>query len=244
LVAVVNQAFARRYWPGQDPLGKRLGFSGPQGPYAQVVGVVRDGKYRSLSEDPLPFLYLPFAQQYRSPMTLYVRAAGDPQSLVPLLRNEVNALAPGLPIVSPTTLEEAVSVALLPHRLGAALLGVLGGLAALLAVLGLYGVLAYSVSQRTREFGIRGALGAGRPQLVAQVIAEGMLLSGVGTAIGLVLAAAVTRLVRAFLFGVSPLDPAAFGGMTLLVAGVTLLASYLPARRATQVSPMEAVRHE
>lgn len=243
-VAIVNQAFVRRYWPGQNPLGKRLGFGGPQGPFAEVVGVVQDGKYRSLNEDPLPFLYLPFAQQYRASMTLYVRAASDPQPLVPLLRNAVKALAPGLPIMNPTTLEEAASVALLPHRVGAALLGVLGGLAALLAVLGLYGVLAYSVSQRTREFGIRGALGADRRQLVAQVVGEGMLLSGVGTVIGLLLAAAVTRLVSGFLFGVSPLDPAAFGGMTLLVAGVTLLASYLPARRATRVSPLEALRYE
>jgi predicted permease len=244
LVAMVNQAFARRYWPGQSPLGKRLSFRGPQGPFVEVVGVVRNGKYRSLSEDPLPFLYVPFSQQYRSPMTLHVRAAGDLQPLVPLLRNEVKALAPGLPIMNHTTLEEAVSVALLPHQIGAALLGVLGGLAAMLAVLGLYGVLAYSVTQRTREFGIRGALGAARRQLVVQVVSEGMLLAGVGTAIGLILAAAVTRLVRGFLFGVSPLDPAAFGGMTLLVAGVTLLASYLPARRATRVSPMEALRHE
>jgi predicted permease len=244
LVAMVNQAFARRYWPGQNAVGKRVGLRGDQGPFAEVVGVARDGKYRSLGEDPVPFLYVPFEQQYRSPMTLYVRTAGDPAALLPVLRNEVKALAPGLPLMNPTTLEDASAVALLPHRIGAALLTALGGLAALLAVLGLYGVLAYSVTQRTREFGIRGALGAARRQLMVQVVSEGMLLAGVGTAIGLVLAAAVTQLVRGFLFGVSPLDPAAFGGMTLLVAGVTLLASYLPARRATRVSPMEALRCE
>jgi predicted permease len=244
LVAIVSQAFARRYWPGQRPLGKRLSVSGPQGPFAEVVGVVRDGKYRSLSEDPLPFLYLPFGQEYRSPMTLYVRASGDPRPLVPLLRREVKTLAPALPIMSPTTLEDAVSVALLPHRIGAALLGLLGGLATLLAVLGLYGVLAYSVTQRTREFGIRGALGADRRRLVAQVIGEGMLLSAAGSAIGLLLAIALTRLVRGFLFGVSPLDPAAFGAMTLLIACITLVASWLPARRAARVPPMEALRHE
>jgi predicted permease len=243
-VAIVSEAFVRRYWPGQNPLGKRLSFMGPEGPFAQVVGVVRDGKYRSLGEEPLPFLYLPFGQEYRSPMTLYVRASGDPGPLVPLLRREVTALAPGLPIMNPTTLDEASSAALLPHQIGAALLGLLGGLATLLAVVGLYGVLAYSVTQRTREFGIRGALGAGRTQLVAQVIGEGMLLSAVGTAIGLVLAVALTRLVRGFLFGVSPLDPAAFGAMTLLVACITGVASWLPARRAARVPPMEALRHE
>jgi putative ABC transport system permease protein len=244
LAAIVNQAFARRYWPGQDPLGKRLGLRGPQGPFAEVVGVARDGKYRSLSEDPLPFLYVPFAQEYRSAMTLYVRAAADPRLLLPLLRNEVKQMAPGLPVIDPTTLQEAVSVALLPHRIGAAALGVLGGLAALLAVVGLYGVLAYSVTQRTREFGIRGALGADRRQLVARVVGEGMLLSAVGTGIGLVLALAVTQFVRGFLFGISALDPVAFAGMTLLVAGVTLVASWLPARRAARVAPMEALRYE
>ncbi len=243
LVAIVNQAFARRYWPGQDPLGKRLSFRGLEGPFAEVVGVVRDGKYRSLGEDPLPFLYVPFAQLYRSPMTLYVRTAGDPRELLPSLRAEVKALALGLPIINPTTLEDAAAVALLPHRLGAVLLGVLGGLAAVLAMLGLYGVLAYSVAQRTREFGIRGALGADRRRLVAQVIGEGMLLSGTGAAVGLVLAAAATRLVRGFLFGVSPLDPAAFGAVAVLLAGVALAAGYVPARRATRVSPMEALRY-
>ena len=243
-VIIVNQAFARRYWPGQDPLGKRVSLRGPGGPFAEVVGVARDGKYRTLGEDPLPFLYVPFAQLYRSPMTLHVRTSGDPAALLPELRAEVRTLAPGLPIINPTTLEEAASVALLPHRLGAALLGTLGGLAAVLAVLGLYGVLAYSVTQRTREFGIRGALGAARRRLVLQVIGEGMLLAGAGTAIGLALSVAATRLVRGFLFGVSPLDPAAFGVMTLLIGCVTLVASYLPARRATRVSPMEALRYE
>jgi predicted permease len=244
LVVIVNQAFARRYWPGQDPLGKRVSFRGPQGPFADVVGMVSDGKYRALGEDPLPFLYVPFAQQYRPAMTLHVRTAGDPRPLTPLLEREVKALAPALPIINPTTLDEAAAVALLPHRIGAALLGLLGGLAVLLAMLGLYGVMAYSVTQRTREFGIRGALGAARRQLVTQVVGEGMLLSAVGAGIGLVLAAAGTRLVQSFLFGVSPLDPVTFAGMTVLIGCVTLAASYLPARRVTRVSPIEALRHE
>jgi predicted permease len=244
LVAIVNEAFVRKYWPGRSPLGRRIDLGGRDSHIAEVVGVVRNGMYRSLGEAPLPFLYVPLPQLYRPSMTLHVRTAGDPSAMLPTLRAQIRELAPSLPLIHPTTLREATSLALWPHRLGALLLGALGAIAALLAALGLYGVLAYSVAQRTREFGIRGALGADRRRLVAQVIREGLVLSGTGAAIGLVLAGGATRLVRGFLFGVSPFDPAAFGAVTLLVAAIALLASYLPARRATRVDPMEALRHE
>ena len=138
-VVIVSEAFARRYLPGQAVLGRRIFLNGPDSPAAEVVGVVRDGKYRSLGEEPLPFFYAPLAQQYRSAMTLEVRTAGDPGAMLPLLRGRVRELAPTLPVIRPTTMREALGVALLSQRLGALLLGALGAIAGLLAALGLYG---------------------------------------------------------------------------------------------------------
>ena len=244
LVVVINEAFARRYWPGEDPIGKGISVTGAEGPFRPVVGVVADGKYRSLAEDPLPYMYLPFGQQYRAWMTLHVRSAGDPGPVLARLRQEVQSLDPNLPIVNPTTLKEQIGIAVLPQRLAATLLSAFGVLAVLLAVIGLYGVMAYAVSQRTREFGIRTALGATWRDVVRQVVGEGLLLAGTGLVIGLAVAAAVTRFARAFLFDVSPLDPVAFGAVTLLLLGVTAVASYVPARRATRVDPMVALRYE
>ena len=246
LVVIVNEAFARKYWPGQDPIGKsvNIGGGGPAGQLRPVVGVVADGKYRSLAEDPLPFLYVPFGQQNRALMTLHVRTSGDPGSLLAQLRQEVRALDPSLPIVNPTTLRDQVGVALLPQRAAAILLSGFGAVAVLLAVIGLYGVMAYAVSRRTREFGIRTALGATRRDVGRLVVGEGLLLAGWGLIVGIAVSAGVTRFAQSLLFDISPLDPLAFGGVTALLLGVTLMASYLPARRATRVAPMEALRYE
>ena len=241
---IVSEAFARRYLPGHAVLGRRIFLNGPDGPAAEVVGVVRDGKYRSLGEEPLPFFYAPLAQQYRSAMTLEVRTAGDPGAMLPLLRGRVRELAPTLPVIRPTTMREALGVALLSQRLGALLLGALGAIAGLLAALGLYGVVAYSVAQRTREFGIRGALGADRRRLLRQVIGEGMVLSGTGALAGMALATAASRVLASFLFGVSPFDPAAYASVLLALAAITVAASYLPARRATEIDPVVAMRVE
>jgi predicted permease len=243
-VVVINEAFARRYWPGQDPIGKGISVTGPEGPFRAVVGVVADGKYRSLAEDPLPYMYLPFGQQYRAWMTVHVRSAGDPGPVLARLRQEVRSLDPNVPIVNPTTLKEQVGIAVLPQRLAATLLSAFGVLAVLLAAIGLYGVMAYAVSRRTREFGIRTALGATWHDVVRQVVGEGLVLAATGVIVGLAVAAVVTRFARAFLFDVSPLDPIAFGAVTALLLGVTALASYVPARRATRVDPMVALRYE
>ena len=243
-VVMVNETLARRYWPGQDPIGKGISVTGPEGPFRPVVGVVADGKYRNLAEDPLPFLYLPFGQQNRAWMTLHVRATGDPGPLLARLRQEVRLLDPNLPIVNPTTLHEQIGLAVLPQRLAATLLSAFGLMAVLLAVIGLYGVMAYAVSRRTREFGIRTALGATRRDVATLVVGEGLVLAGAGLIIGIAVSAAVTRFARALLFDVSPLDPMAFGAVTVLLLGVTAVASYVPARRATRVDPMEALRYE
>jgi len=244
LVVMINEAFARRYWPGEDPIGKGISVTGPEGPFRPVVGVVADGKYRSLAEDGLPFLYLPFGQQHRAGMMLHVRATGDPGRLLALLRDEVRLLDPSLPIISPTTLREQIGLAVLPQRLAATLLSAFGLVAVLLAVIGLYGVMAYAVSRRTREFGIRTALGATRRDVATLVVGEGLVLAGAGLVIGIAVSAAVTRFARALLFDVSPLDPMAFGAVTAVLVGVTVVASYIPARRATRVDPMVALRYE
>ena len=242
LVAIVNQAFARRYWPGQDPLGKRVRLSGPEGPATEVVGVARDGKYRSLGEDPLPFLYVPAAQEYRGAMILEARTSGDPAALIPILRAEVRALAPSLPIIRPTTLRDALGVALLPQRLGALLLGALGALAALLAALGLYGVLAYSVAQRTREFGVRIALGASPAGLVGMVLRRLLKLALVASMLGVVLAIGASRLLQSALEVFDAYDPGGYAIGLAVVLGSCLVAAYVPARRAGRADPVVALR--
>jgi predicted permease len=244
LGVMVNQAFADRYWPGQDPLGKRVSVTGPEGPFREVVGVTENGKYRSLSEDPLPFLFVPLLQNYRSPMTLHVRAAGDANAVMTLVRAEVRSLDPALPLFNVAALTDALGVAVLPQRVAATLLAAFGILGVALAVLGLYGLTAYGVAQRTREFGIRTAMGAEARGIAALVVREAAVLGAVGLGLGLVLSAIATRFATRFLFGVSPLDPLTFLTVCASLFGATLLASYVPARRATRVDPMEALRYE
>ena len=244
LTAMVNEAFARRYWPGQDPVGKRVSVTGIEGPYREVVGVTQDGKYRSLGEDPLPFLYLPLQQLYRSRVTLHVRAATDPLATLRAVRAVVRELDPNLPLVNPTVLSEALGVAVLPQRIASLLLAAFGGLGVALAVLGLYGLTAYGVAQRTREFGIRAALGAEPGRIAGMVVREGITLAGLGLVVGVGLSAGVTRFATRFLFGVSALDPLTFVTVGLVLLGATAVASYLPARRATRVDPVVALRYE
>ncbi|MBX6363369.1 MAG: ABC transporter permease [Gemmatimonadetes bacterium] len=244
LAVVVNESFARRYWPGADPLGKHIGWEGPDGRMAEVVGIAQDGKYRSLGEEPRPYFYIAAAQVDARDLTLHVRTAGDPRALVPAVRAAVRELAPGLPIAKLTTLREQVAVSLLPQRLAAVVLGVLGAGALLLAVVGLHGVVAYAVSLRTRELGIRVALGARPADIQRMVLADGMRLVAIGAAVGLALALAASRLLRGFLLGGDGADPVAFVAVPLLLAGVALVSAYIPARRAGRVDPMEALRVE
>ena len=243
-VAIVNQSFARTYWPGSDPLGRT--FSGG-GPFAAattwtVVGVARDAKYTSLGESPHPFAYLPLAQSGRSDVHLLVRTTGDPATLTTPIRDAVQGLDPLLPTPSVLSLDAATSITLLPERIAAIVTGAMGLLGLVLAAVGLYGVVAYTASQRTREIGVRMALGADRARVLRMVVQDGMRLVLIGVAIGMVLAAAGTRVMAGFLFGVSPLDPLVFAVIPIGLALVTLLASYLPARRAAAINPVEALR--
>jgi putative ABC transport system permease protein len=243
-VVVVNEAFAHRHWPGQDPLGRRLSVTGAQGAYLEVVGVTSDGKYWTLGEEPRPFYYLPFLQNYQPSATLVVRTAGDPGALAPALRAAVSEVDPTVPVFGVHTLAEQMGTSLLPARVVGMVLALFGGLGVALACLGVYGVMAYAVAQRTREIGIRIALGAGRSQVLGLVLGEGARLVGWGTVCGLALAVAGSRLITGLLYGVAPTDAATLAAVTVLFLAVALLACYLPARRATHVDPLVALRQE
>ena len=237
-VAVVNETLARRLWPGRSSVGERLW----QGPVQrEVVGVARDVKVRSLGEDPRPQIYVPLAQVFRPRARLLVRGEGD---LAAAVRRQVAALAPDLPVMESTPLREAITFALFPQRMAAAIAGALGALGLVLAATGLYGVVAYSATQRTREMGVRLALGARRADVTALVLGRGLRLTLAGVAAGGALAALLTPAAGGLLHGVSPTDVPTFLAVGALMTAVAALASYLPARRASRVDPLVALRYE
>ncbi len=239
-VAIVNETFANHFWPGENALGKT--FSNGE-VTMRIVGVARDSKYASLAEEKRPVFYVAYEQQYDPGMTLHVRTANDPGQILAAIRREVSALDSALP-PRIMTMDDYLAVSLLPQRAGATLLGVFGLLGLGLAAVGLYGVMAYAVSRRTREIGIRMALGANAIDVRRMVVRQGMVLAATGIGIGLALALAVTRLTSGFLYGISASDPITYAGIALLLAMVALFASYIPARGATRVDPMSALRYE
>ena len=244
-VAIINEAAASRYWPGQNPIGRRLYAGGVSAENArEVIGVVQTGRYRSLGEDPKPAFFECILQEVPSCATLVAHAQSDPQRVLAAIRSATQELDPRLALTAATTLEQHLTLALFPVRTSGMLLGVLGIVALVLAVSGLFGVIAYSVSQRTREVGIRMALGAQRREVQGLVVRQGMKLAGFGVGIGLVGALAATRLLRGMLFGISPTDPITFVGIPALLLAVAWFACWLPALRATRVDPMEALRSE
>jgi macrolide transport system ATP-binding/permease protein len=242
-VAIINQTAARRFWPGQSALGRRVIIGRP--PYDStrvVVGVVKDSKYRRLTEEVRPAVFTPFFQSYRGDMTLHVRTTGEPASMLAAVRREGQALDRSLPLYNIRTLEEQKTSSLYTSRLAATLLTTFGLLALLLAAVGLYGVMAYAVKRRVHEIGIRLALGAQGSDVRRLVMVEGTAIMAIGLVLGLGGALAGTRLVGSFLYGVRPNDPIAFAGAALLLAAVTLLANYLPARHASRTDPLLAIR--
>jgi predicted permease len=245
LVVIVNETFARSFFPNEDALGKRIatGFRNASGEWAAIVGVVRDSKYARLSERPMPIAYMPLSQRHETGMTLYVRSAMPAASLVPQIRRAIQQLEPDLPLPTIQTMNQSINTQLFPQRMGANLLAGFGTLALLLASLGVYGVLAFSISRRRHELGIRMAVGADRRNIFSLVIREGLLLVVIGLAIGLIAGANLTRLVESFLFGTSALDAVTFAAVPVILVTVALAACYLPARRATRVDPVVALRN-
>ncbi len=240
-VLIVNQRFVERFLNGRDPIGARVHTRGID---ATIVGVTSTGKYRSLGEDPTPYVYAPLAQTWHPGMTVVIRATGDPLALAPALRTEVAALDPQLPLSDVKSMGTHLGIALLPSRIAGTALGVFGILGLLLAAVGIYGVMSYSVSQRTREIGIRMAIGSSRQEVVRLVIGQGMKLVGIGLGIGLAGAFGAARLVRGLLYGQSASDPVTIAVVSVVLTGVALLATWIPARRASAIDPLLAMRAE
>lgn len=242
-VVVVNESLARRLWPGQPALGKRLRFAQDES-MLEVVGVAADARYAGLREPPQPYAWKPVLQSFSPAMMLHVRTAEDPDPLLETARREVQALDPGLPILEPRTISQMRSLSLWAPRVGAGLLSLFGLLALILAALGIYGVVAYSIGQRRREIGIRMAMGAARRQVLELILRQGMRPVWIGLALGLAGAFAGARAVASLLFGIGAADPVAFTGAALLLALVALAAIYIPARRASGLDPIHALRED
>jgi predicted permease len=243
-VVVVNESFVRRHFPGEEVLGRRISFNADRGPWREIVGVVRDSKYKTLGEPSIPFMYIPLPQNHETGMALLVRTGGHPASIVGAVRNEVQALERNLPVNNPTPMSEWIGNSLYAARMGAILLSIFALLALVLASIGLYGVMSFAVSQRTRELGIRIALGAQAGDVFRLVLRQGMGLISFGVALGLAVAFAVTRLLTSFLYGISATDWITFVAIPIVLAIVAGIACFIPARRATKVDPLVALKYE
>ncbi len=242
-VAIINEAMAQQFWPGEPAIGKRFRLYGNEF-FHEVVGIVETTKIATLGEDPRACIYLPLEQNYSETMTLYLRTNGDPAVVMAVAQREIRSMDALVPIIRPMTVGEVIDQSLIGPRLGAALLGVMGAMALVLASVGLYGVLAYSVSQRHQEIGLRMALGARQPDVLWLILRNAMTVVGIGAAIGLAAALAVSRAVTDLLYGISATDPATYLGVALMLAAVACLASSVPALRASRVDPLVALRHQ
>jgi predicted permease len=241
-VVIVSEAAADRFWPGQDPVGKAIRYSETSS--AQVIGVAADTKVRTLGEAPRPFLYANARRSYNEALNILVKGDRPSLELLPAVRRTALELAPNLVVMELKTIEKHMGLLLFAPRMAALLLSVFGILALVLAGVGLYGLVSYAVSRRTREMGIRISLGADTVKVVNMVMGGGMKLVLVGGIIGMALSASVTWLLSGYLYGIGALDLVTFFGIPLLLGGVALGAAYVPARRASRVNPVESLRSE
>jgi predicted permease len=245
-VVIVNQTMADKYWPLQDPLGKRFSLKTATGPSKtlEIVGVAANGKYLFVAEDATPFFYLPLAQNYTSARALQVRSSVPPAGLLAPVQAEIHKLAPDLPVTDAKTMQQAMGDDLLEYRLGAGVAAAMGAIGLLLAVIGIYGIVSFSATQRTREIGIRMALGGSAGDVIRLILQQGVRMVLIGLGVGVLAALGITRVMTGLLVGVSPSDPLTYGTVVIVLSAVALLACWIPARRATRVDPGVALRYE
>jgi hypothetical protein len=242
-VVLINETLARQFWSGDSPLGRTLIADGDR---VEVVGVVQDGKYQNVGEAPLGAIYRPIAQRSPVMATVAIRASGSPIELARAVREAIAHADPEVPVYDVRPMIEHLDNgnAFFPFRLGAFMTTLFGGMGVLLAAIGLYGMIAYHVGQRTQEIGVRVALGARAADIIQDVLMQGGRFAAIGMTIGIVLAAVVAQLLKGLLIGVSPFDPATYATVAGLLVAICLLASFVPARRATTVDPLTALRSE
>ncbi|MGH9793330.1 MAG: ABC transporter permease [Candidatus Acidiferrales bacterium] len=247
-VAIVNGFMAKKFWPDEDAIGKRFSISGSQGPFIEIVGVTGNGKYRWIFEDLDSYFFLPIEQSFKSLRVLHLRASGavPPASLALAVQKEVRALEPNLPVYDVMTMEQGLEGGngFFLIRMGALIGAVLGALGLVLAIVGVYGVVSYTASQRTHEIGVRLALGAQRSHILKLVVGQGLLLVSIGVVLGLVVSFALSRFMGNLLFGISAQDPITFAAVALLLGVIGLIACWIPAQRATRTDPMIALHYE
>ncbi|KAF0235855.1 MAG: hypothetical protein FD167_4573, partial [bacterium] len=242
---IINETLAKRYWFNQSPVGKRISYNSTNGPFnIEIIGVVKDGKYLSLSDTGRPFIYCPLEQSDNTSVSLILRTDLGAQTAISMARYEIKKIDSNLPVFNVGTLREHLGFSLLPARITGVLLGYFGILALSIASVGLYGVMFYSVIQRTREIGIRIALGAKKTDILKLIVGKGLLLASIGVAIGTAIAFTLSHLMSEFLYGISSTDPITFLIIPSLLMTVALIASYIPAHRATKIDPLVALRKD
>ena len=245
-VAIINETMAKQFWPNEDALGKHFGTKGANGPFIEVVGIVRDAKYQNLLENPRPFYYLPFEQSYNSLRTIHVRTTVPSESLAGQIQSVIHEAVPDVPITQVKTMNEALQGAngFFLFRFGAQLTSTMGLLGLILAVVGIYSVVSYAATQRTQEIGIRVAMGASPRAILKMVLRQGLTVVGIGLGAGLGLALAGARVMSGLIVGIKPTDPLTFAVVVCLLAAIAVFACWVPAHRATRIDPLVALRHE
>jgi predicted permease len=245
-VAIINEAMAKKFWPDQEPLGKRFSRKGPAGPFIQVVGLAKQGRYTDPADNTTFFYFIPQAQNPTTFVTLQVRTAGAPANLIAEVEKQIHGLAPDMPLTDVQSMEESLGGAngFFLFRMGSRFAVTLGVLGLILALVGVYGVISYVAAQRTHEIGVRMALGADRRDILKMVLRQGVVLVGTGVISGLLLTLVAGRGVSSLLVGVSPTDPLTLGLVSVLLVLVGLAASFIPARRAMKIEPLRALKYE